>query len=583
MMKLISFFIILIFFNCCAGSRGKEKLPAKNKYDQFGKEHLIRNPNYLFLYNGGFNLTHFEKILEIVESKYYDSSRINYPMGYADAIADTVELLSIKVLFFPEEYYFKFKTDKTKIPEGEMIKVTSDSKYVFIKTNIKNKINNDIENADDRYIERYKGRMEIHDYLSSMNLNKSDLENTLAYIYKNKTKFKSQSSDESFLNEIVLNATNGFLSSLDPNSKVFNKNFKSADKVKIQGVGLLLRKENSKIIVEAVLGNPTEMEKEIESGDIISKVDGEYVDDMPVSMVMKMLQGANDSKVSIDIIKKESNESVNVILKRQQINFTNVTSRLYDNLAYIKFQSLMKTEDFDTVAKVKEEFHKLEILASKKNIVLKGLIIDIRNNTGGYLDLSISLADLFLSKGVIGTMNIANKTKEDFFAKVPAITKLPIGIMVNSRTSSGAELFAGSLQDHKRAILLGERTFGIGTIQKLFDIPGTPDYFLKITNGIFLLPSGRSTQIRGLEPNIKISAEKDGSFPEKFREANRYRHNPYFNELNENRLTLNQTEIENWVKSNGSADKNISKSQKDYFLYRAIDHFNAYLNTHIKN
>ena len=74
---------------------------------------------------------------------------------------------------------------------------------------------------------------------------------------------------------------------------------------------------------------------------------------------------------------------------------------------------------------------------------------------------------------------------------------------------------------------------------------------------------------------------KDGSFPEKFREANRYRHNPYFNGLNENRLNLNLTEIENWVKSNGSADK-IFQNLKDYFLYRAIDHFNAYLNTHFK-
>ena len=96
----------------------------------------------------------------------------------------------------------------------------------------------------------------------------------------------------------------------------------------------------------------------------------------------------------------------------------------------------MKTEDFDTVAKLKRGISEIRNPCFKKNIVLKGLIIDIRNNTGGYLDLSISLADLFLSKGVIGTMNIANKTKEDFFAKVPAITNLPIGIMVNSRTSS---------------------------------------------------------------------------------------------------------------------------------------------------
>jgi C-terminal peptidase prc len=287
------------------------------------------------------------------------------------------------------------------------------------------------------------------------------------------------------------------------------------------------------------------------------------------------------------LIKRKGNSKpIEIQVVRDTIEIKNVQSRLLkdnEHIGYIKLTGFVKSPTESSDDQIREHFRKLESDAKKKGVKLKALVLDLRNNAGGYLDLAIEISDMFISNGVIVSTRSPNKGKEEIKASKPDITDIPIAVLINAKSASASEIVASAIKDHGRGILLGERTFGKATVQKLLDLPGNPDYSLKLTQSRYYSPSDRTIQVVGVEPDIEISNEEDGSFPFQYREENMWHHLPKIPHEAKNKEFYNIQKMKEWVDANGKAVKTLDQLKNgpirpDYQLIRSIDYVNALIN-----
>jgi C-terminal peptidase prc len=255
-----------------------------------------------------------------------------------------------------------------------------------------------------------------------------------------------------------------------------------------------------------------------------------------------------------------------------------------EHIAYIKLSGFVRSNTESSEKDIISHFRKLEEEAKKKNIKLKALVLDLRNNAGGYLDLAVDISDMFITNGVIvSTRSPDRGGVDEQRAKEKDLTDLPLAVLINAKSASASEIVASAIKDHGRGILLGERTFGKATVQKLMDLPHNNDYVLKITQSRYYSPSGKTIQVVGVEPDIEVSAEEDGSFPFQYREENMWHHLPKIPSEAKPKEYFNIDSLKDWVKENGKADKAIEISKQgaikpDYQLLRSIDYINGFVN-----
>lgn len=543
---------------------------------------------------GSFDKNDFEKVITEAKRLHLDKDNINDSVGYADAAYNACQTLNKNIFLFPEKYYEKNKKNTSIIPKGKVVKLSpSDSFVILIAEKREKDLNSKSLSAKEIVAEELKRKKEIYDFLLELNFKQTDLEKVIVYIGANLNSFPTTDEKPITMNEVYLAAANGYLSSIDPHSTIYAKERweDSMDEVLISpaSVGMILSGGgNKEVVVENPLEDSPALKAGIRSGDVIIKIDKKNIDALPLEKVIKLLKGERHSMVSVEVKRRGVRDSLTIQIKRDTTEIKNVTARILEenpNIGYIKVTGFIKSNSEDTVKEIKS---KLEELKQNKKTKLQGLILDLRNNSGGYLDLVIDTIDLFVKKGLLVHVVNSKYSPDDFFAKTQDITDLPMAVLVNSQTASGAELVAGSLQDHKRAIILGNRTFGNGSIQKILDIAGNNDYILKITSGRFFLPSENTTQVHGLKPDIQISGEEDGSFPYSFREEDKWRHLPQIPYKEKARPNFNIEKIQQWVSKNGKAKAEIEKRKNnqikpDYFLYRAIDAFNGYLKVEVNS
>lgn len=585
-LKLIftySFFCI-IFFCKQPETRipNQSKSTDKNSTLQYKKKDIPNEKN-------SFNRIDFENTIIAAKKFHLDKSKINESVGYADAASAACESLNKKLFFFPEKYYEKNKDLDKNIPKGKIIKLSPNDSFLLIQADKNtNDINLEAGNPKELAAAELRKKKEIYGFLLELNFTFSDFERVISYIQSNINSFQIKGEKLITLNEVYLAASNGYLSSIDPYSTVFARekienSMNNANSTQA-GVGMILSGGgNREVIIDNPLEDRPAVKAGIRSGDIILKIDDKSVQGMSLSNVTKLLRGEKDSVVKLEIKRMGLAKTLTIPIKRDNIEIKNVTGKILNqSFIYIKVAGFVKSDSEDTVKEIKSNFQNLESEAKSKNIKIRGIILDLRNNSGGYLDLAIDTIALFVRKGLLLRTINANREPDEWFATKADISDLPLAVFVNGHTASGAELVAGSLQDNKRGIVMGERTFGNGSIQKLLDFPDNSDYILKITNGRFFLPSGNTPQVHGLRPDILVSSEKDGSFPYVFREEDKWKHLPEIPFIENPNPRFKINEIQNWVQKNGKAKVEIEKRkndpiQPDYFLYRALDSFNGYL------
>ena len=355
--------------------------------------------------------------------------------------------------------------------------------------------------------------------------------------------------------KLIESAINGMLSSLDPHSGYLDAesfNYMSEQtKGKFGGLGIEVTMENGLVKVVSPIDDTPAAKAGIKAGDYITNIDDETVLGLTLNEAVSKLRGKIGTKVKLSI-RRVNSKPIELTIKRQEIKIQSVKSEIKDDsICYIRISSF--TEDIDKT--ITDAVNKAKKQLKNK---LLGIVIDVRNNPGGLLDQAVSVSDLFLEQGEIVSTRSRNEADTvKFMANEGDIARdLPIVVMINEGSASASEILAGALQDHHRAIVLGEKSFGKGSVQTV--IPLRNYGAMRITTARYYTPSGRSIQAKGIEPDIEVKPAK-------------------IEELESYALNISEAELNNALKNDSTDEKSEKKKGKtqedlaDYQLIRALD------------
>ncbi len=302
-------------------------------------------------------------------------------------------------------------------------------------------------------------------------------------------------------NKLVEYAINGMLSSLDPHSTYLNKEEASElamhSSGEFEGIGIEVTSDNGLIRVVAPIDGGPAYNAGIKSGDYIISINDESTYGLSTYDIVQKIRGKPNTPITLTILREDNPTPTEYKLHREKVTIHSVnTSIIETDLLYIRISYFYGNTD-----KLLEE----AIKKASNNTSLKGIILDLRNNPGGFLEQSVKVASMFIDKGNV----VYTKGKKDMNAvnypvdkKIFKVKNVPIVVLINNGTASAAEIVAGALQDHKKAAILGTKSFGKGSVQTVIDLD--KDKAISLTTALYYTPSGKSIQLEGVIPDIAI-------------------------------------------------------------------------------
>lgn len=297
-------------------------------------------------------------------------------------------------------------------------------------------------------------------------------------------------------------AINGALSTLDPHSVLLKPEafaeMKTSTKGEFGGLGIVISVRDAKLTIISPLDGTPASRAGLKAGDVISRIGDVSTVSMPIEEAVRMLRGPEGSKVVIWIERKGWPEPRKFNMMRERIKIESVEGKLLsDGVGYIKIKNFQQNTGKDLE-------DRLEVLSKEAGGKLKGLVLDLRNNPGGLLEQAIRVSDKFLTSGdIVTTVGYGNKLREPKRARWSGTeSELPVAVLVNQGSASASEIVAGALKNLDRAVVIGERTFGKGSVQVLYDF--ADNSALKLTIAQYLTPGGISIQNEGVVPDIGL-------------------------------------------------------------------------------
>jgi len=318
-------------------------------------------------------------------------------------------------------------------------------------------------------------------------------------------KIQDEYVDDVNQSEVMDSAINGMLQSLDPYSSYMNpkiyEDSRTETSGKFGGLGIEVSMESGVVKVIAPIDDTPAAKAGIKAGDYIVKIDDVQVQGKTLMEAVNLMRGPVDSKIELTVRRRGLRKAKIFTITRKIIEIKSVVSKIIDDkVGYLRLRAFNQNSD----SQLKKEISKIE-----KNKKLVGYILDLRNNPGGLLSQAISISDFFLDDGqIVSTRGRIKSENRTFFAKKgDKIDGKPLIVLINNGSASASEIVAGALQDHKRAILLGETTFGKGSVQAI--IPLKNRGAIRLTTSKYYLPSGKSISEVGISPDIKIEEENE--------------------------------------------------------------------------
>ena len=323
-------------------------------------------------------------------------------------------------------------------------------------------------------------------------------------------------------NELVTGALKGMLGDLDPHSAYMApddfEEMQMETSGEFNGIGIQISMENGRLTVVSPIEDTPAYEAGLQSGDVIMEINGEPTQDITLMEAVKKIRGPKGSSVELTILHPDADKPETITVKRDTIPLESVKSEpLGQGYLYLRITNFQEKTTADLKQALKDHAESLS-----------GAILDLRNNPGGLLPQAVSVADLFLDKGkIVYTEGKVKNAQMEFSAQEQnSDIEVPLIVLINSGSASASEIVAGALQDHNRAVLLGERSFGKGSVQTV--IPLADGAGIKLTTALYYTPNGRSIQAEGIAPDIVVpfvpAPETNGTARHIIREQDLTRH-----------------------------------------------------------
>ncbi len=328
--------------------------------------------------------------------------------------------------------------------------------------------------------------------------------------------------------KLMKEAISGMLVGLDPHSAYLDeeafKDLQEGTSGEFGGLGIEVGTDPAGVKVISPIDDTPAAIAGIRGGDIIFKIDGKLIRDLPLSDAVKLMRGKPNTSIELSVLRKGETNPLNFKLNRAIIKVQSVKYKpLPDGMGYIRISQFQERTTADLVKALMD----LEKTGNLKN----GLVLDLRNDPGGLLNAAVGVAAAFLPRGsaVVSTRGQVEEAKKEYLAvpqayqvvpedkeldRLPEIVKTaPLIVLVNGSSASASEIVAGALQDHKRAEIMGTQTFGKGSVQTVIPLRGdSSKTAIKLTTARYFTPSGRSIQAKGIEPDIEVKDTAEGNF-----------------------------------------------------------------------
>ena len=367
--------------------------------------------------------------------------------------------------------------------------------------------------------------------------------------------------------ELLENAIHGMLEGLDPHSTYLDrdsyKDLQEGTSGEFGGLGIEVGMENGFIKVISPIDDTPAHKAGIKAGDLILKLEDRSVKGMSLNDAVDIMRGKPGDPITLTIIRENAEKPLIITIVRDIIKIKSVRfETLEPGFGYLRISSFQS----HTVEGLRQAIDQLKKDNSEK---LKGVILDLRNNPGGILNAAVGVSDMFLNKGmIVYTEGRIKNSKLKFNAKPNAkLPDVPLIVLVNGGSASASEIVAGALQDHGRGIIMGEKTFGKGSVQTV--LPMNNNAALKLTTARYYTPNGRSIQASGITPDIIIDKVKISRIEETFsasvKEADLIGH------LDNGQEEAPVTEGNEELKKDISEEETVPLSSRDYELYEALN------------
>jgi len=359
---------------------------------------------------------------------------------------------------------------------------------------------------------------------------------------------------------LLENAIRGMLAGLDPHSTYLDKEAFQELRVgttgEFGGLGIVVGMEDGFVKVVSPIDDTPAQRAGIKTGDLIIRLDNKPVKGMTLDEAVKLMRGKPGTTIKLLVVREGQEKPLNFVLTRDRIRVKSVKSQLLeDGYGYVRISQFQER----TAADMRKAISKLKKENKDKN--LKGLILDLRNNPGGLLDAAIDVADTFITSGTIVSVRGRDRANDVSHTATPndMLKGAPMIVLVNGGSASASEIVSGALQDDKRAIIMGSKTFGKGSVQTV--VPLGNDTAIKLTTARYYTPSGRSIQAEGIEPDIvlddlKVAEVKQQGMP--IKEADLEGH------------LVNHDDTKQ-VKHKDDKKERVDLAEKDYALYEALN------------
>ncbi|MEI6571912.1 MAG: S41 family peptidase [Alphaproteobacteria bacterium] len=301
--------------------------------------------------------------------------------------------------------------------------------------------------------------------------------------------------------KLIESAISGMLSGLDPHSSYMDpKSFKDMQvqtKGEFGGLGIEVTQEEGFVKVVTPIDDTPASRAGLRAGDFIVEIDGDSVQGLTLNQAVDRMRGPVNSSVNLRISRKGT-DSFEVSLKREIIKISSVKSRIENDVGYIRITQFTERTSDGLKSAIDQA---IKTIPADK---LKGYVVDLRNDPGGLLDQAIAVSDAFLERGeIVSTRGRNPDDAQRYVARSGDLTGgKPVIVLINGGSASASEIVAGALQDHKRATIIGTRSFGKGSVQTI--IPLGPSGALRLTTARYYTPSGRSIQAKGIDPDIQV-------------------------------------------------------------------------------